>query len=1511
MKYLLLIIFIFFCSSKIFAIESKEKGIDLIFANEYEKAYNILIYYAEKNDPEAQTFIGLMHFDGLYVDSNIYSAHEWIKKAANQNFGWAQFLLADFYIFNRIDGGSVEEAYELLLSSVKNEYLLSYNYLGLLHEEINLGYHDIVKAIEYYNKADEINLDFAQYRLCVLYADGVLIDQDINKGIKYCKKSAEQNNSDAQYFLGQIYSIDNFKIKNYDEGFYWTKSAAEQNHPKANHYLGILYATGQGIPINLEKSQFHLQKAADFNVPESYYFVAGNYLDGDGVEKDIEKAIYYYEKAINVSEINNNFILNNIYASYFALRNIYIWEENFKNFDKAFNYTELLFEERGKPYDIANLAYMYENAIGTKQDYSKALNLYELAFEKGDIESSYDIGKFYYEGFGVDINYIKAEKFYKQYIDFYTSKSQEEINISYLQLVYSDLFYLYRYVINDKKNHQLAFDYANKAYEFGYDYAALAIGQMYTEGAGVKKDIEKAIYWLEIAIKKSNSEIAMNDLARIYEYEKQDYEIAFNLNLRAAEFNYSNASFDVARYYEKGIFVIKDLDTAAYWYEKSAEQGLITGAQKLAKFHSLNLLSDSSKEKEEYWLNFAIEMDDEYDSTSSTILARKLITGDGIEKDVDLGLQYLANAALNDPSMINEILLISKNKIINKKQSIELFNTIKKESSSNNLAKTSLAVIYNDGGLYQKKDTYKFLKLMNELINSPLEELSFHHGMAYTLLAQHYSLKGDNFEAESLLREGVIKFPNNDDYNLSRQLLISMFVAFLQGNGELDKALIMGKKLLNDSVGDVFDEMTQGLINCMIMETLFLQKDFINSISYSNSCLTFASQSEMNDNNMTYLKYKLMESINYANINKIYQSKKIYEDISNEIETFKSTSFFNYGIIQLLAFEGDLNYLWGNYQLTINIYNQIQEIILKDNTPITVQILSGSVFYLKALSALNNNDEALRLAQKMINDYLKINTINSNNFLLRDFHETYLDLLFKAHNITKDNSLLEESFIIAQVAKNDSLSKQISQTLFSLTSKDSKLKELINKKQGIEFQIGNIEKFNQEEILSGDNQDEFLNKTKIWNKLHKELDKTLKKINKKYPEYHSLVLPKKYSFNDISKILNRDELLMITFTGHINSYVWFVFNDFIYLQLIDTSKKELSASIINIRNTLDQSDIINANQLRPFDFENSLNLYNSIFQNIESKLKNINTIYAVLDDSFQSLPFETLIQEPIDQSKDVYDYQNAKWLVNKFNFTYLTGVNDLVNFKEINDEQINFDNRYIAFADPELSNKNNVIRSSISIAQLFDKRGDVNIDEIRNLPSLPETSDEVKNIANILQSNFDNLYLEKQATEKNVKSIDLSSTQIISFATHGLVNGEINGLTEPALVLTPPNELSSIDDGLLKSSEIALLDLNSELVVLSACNTASSDGTLGAEGLSGLAKSFFIAGSKSVLVSHWPVFSESTKDTMINLFESSKNNKRSYSKALQKAKLEMIKNNKYDIFAHPTFWAPFVIVGIN
>lgn len=157
--------------------------------------------------------------------------------------------------------------------------------------------------------------------------------------------------------------------------------------------------------------------------------------------------------------------------------------------------------------------------------------------------------------------------------------------------------------------------------------------------------------------------------------------------------------------------------------------------------------------------------------------------------------------------------------------------------------------------------------------------------------------------------------------------------------------------------------------------------------------------------------------------------------------------------------------------------------------------------------------------------------------------------------------------------------------------------------------------------------------------------------------------------------------------------------------------------------------------------------------------------------------------------------------------------------------------------------------------------------------------------------------------------MSLGDFRVVSFATHGLVAGELKGLPEPALVLTPPAEGTEDDDGLLMASEIGQLDLSADWVVLSACNTAAG-GEPGAEGLSGLAKAFFYAGSRGLLVSHWPVASASTVDLITGMFaEAAAHPEIGRAEALRRSMLKLMDDPGRPEFAHPAFWAPFVVVG--
>ena len=130
--------------------------------------------------------------------------------------------------------------------------------------------------------------------------------------------------------------------------------------------------------------------------------------------------------------------------------------------------------------------------------------------------------------------------------------------------------------------------------------------------------------------------------------------------------------------------------------------------------------------------------------------------------------------------------------------------------------------------------------------------------------------------------------------------------------------------------------------------------------------------------------------------------------------------------------------------------------------------------------------------------------------------------------------------------------------------------------------------------------------------------------------------------------------------------------------------------------------------------------------------------------------------------------------------------------------------------------------------------------------------------------------------------------------------------SQHGIILTPPKTPSKLDDGFLSHSEIKELNLKAELVILSGCKTASSDG-LSSENLTGLASSFLYAGSDSVLVSHWSVDDYATQKLMDD-FYASLNKGNGTSNSLQIAIDSYLSKSDSNLSTHPAFWGAFELV---
>jgi CHAT domain-containing protein len=359
----------------------------------------------------------------------------------------------------------------------------------------------------------------------------------------------------------------------------------------------------------------------------------------------------------------------------------------------------------------------------------------------------------------------------------------------------------------------------------------------------------------------------------------------------------------------------------------------------------------------------------------------------------------------------------------------------------------------------------------------------------------------------------------------------------------------------------------------------------------------------------------------------------------------------------------------------------------------------------------------------------------------------------------------------------------------------------------------------------------------------------------------------------------------------------------------------------------------------PFDLVRAHALYKGLFGEVEDLIRG-KQLFVVPSGALNALPLQVLVIEQPAESFPATGagYGKATWLGSRHALTVLPAVSSLKALRA-HAKPIRASDPYIGFGNPLLTGRSGTDRRawdhqrcpapitqervrvaltgvSPTLAELF-RGGAVNVEGLRHQTPLPETADELCAVARSHGiANPDAVVnLGERATEARVKSLSADGTlaraRIVHFATHGLVAGETalfaTAHAEPALLLTPPETPSEEDDGLLTASEVAALKLDANWVILSACNTAAGN-TVGGDALSGLARAFFYAGARALLVSHWPVDSHATVALITGTFNTYQaNHKTGRAEALRRAMSALV--NAGGRTAHPEYWAPFVVVG--
>jgi CHAT domain-containing protein len=436
-----------------------------------------------------------------------------------------------------------------------------------------------------------------------------------------------------------------------------------------------------------------------------------------------------------------------------------------------------------------------------------------------------------------------------------------------------------------------------------------------------------------------------------------------------------------------------------------------------------------------------------------------------------------------------------------------------------------------------------------------------------------------------------------------------------------------------------------------------------------------------------------------------------------------------------------------------------------------------------------------------------------------------------------------------------------------------------------------------------------------------------REIKLSFPEYYEFAAPEPLGFWDVRKRLADDEgVLLITPAGD-DVYIFAISNRYPADKAwhrIEGGREEVEFLVSMLRCDLDPVEC-GLPSTDAFDRESAWKLYDmliapvaGVFDKQAAYNPEMKRVYVVTSGAISALPLSVLLTEkPDDRGAGLEGLRDAPWLGNKFDMVYLPSISDLRPVR--GDGTLTA--KFTGYGDPAIGEvrsekvkPDDVMKRSRGGPVLASR------DALKGMNSLPGTARELKAIKSLFSGNDARVFLQENATETQIKSDkSIGQSGIVVLSTHGVLPSIGAGFAEPGLVFSPPENASSFDDGLLLASEAATLELTAQLVILSACNTASAGQLENADGLSGLARSFLYSGAHSLYASHWRVSDAVTEQLIVTAIGSSlADPKLTRSEALAIAMRSVRSGEKPDgtayegwdsFWSHPASWAPFVTIS--
>ena len=683
---------------------------------------------------------------------------------------------------------------------------------------------------------------------------------------------------------------------------------------------------------------------------------------------------------------------------------------------------------------------------------------------------------------------------------------------------------------------------------------------------------------------------------------------------------------------------------------------------------------------------------------------------------------------------------------------------------------------------------------------------------------------------------------------------------------ELGNTIYIAIDLIN--LGDTF--RNKGLISDS-------KEDLHMALAYFEDCLKLTRLSRQQKSELDILniiEVRVLNNLGSVNtdLENYYQALEYFQNGYQKAEKIQDLE----SIGMILNNIGIVHFNQGNYEESTKYYQKAIDLAQELEGG---QILWEAFFEIgnayakqnKIFEALKNYKNSIRIIEN-IRSQIKLEELKASYLGTDKRIEAYQNLihmLITLHNSDNGVGYDTEAFNYLERAKARSFldSLEVAQVDISL---------------GINFKLKNREKEIMKDISNIYNNllvTELSSKEK--EKLHQELAEkeneleTLKReIRSKSPDYADLKYPEIISLKETQKqLLNSKTVFFAYIVGNQTSYGFAI------------RKNEIKIFPIPVKSEL--QDLVTAHlQIITDKDSNNFELGKELFEilvlpGLDKKIKKI---IFIPDDILHILPFETLLTQ-----------QNTPhWLIEDYKIAYAPSISsyrEIIHRKDKNTSRQRSD--ILAFGDPDFGQ----MESETNGEDIFQNFYSSNA---FNFYRLKYSGTEIERISSLFKQKRTDVFVREEATEEQLKNLELDNYKIIHFATHGFIDDKKPARSSIVLSL---NE-NTAEDGFVQMREIYNLKLNADLVTLSACQTGLGQYIRG-EGIEGLNRAFFFAGSSSVLMSLWSVNDQATYQLMERFYTHLRSSKQIAS-SLRKAKLEMIDS---DAVSHPYYWAGFIVTG--